>query len=99
MLLVSCALLTTSSVALLGHARRMTDRSGGGIAAALAAFASARVFGGLVGAIVWVVLAMTVASALVLVLPPRPTLARPVALATGLLGLIAGAIDLLEGRS
>ncbi|MFW5925366.1 MAG: hypothetical protein ACOC9O_03630 [Myxococcota bacterium] len=94
---VAASLLAVSAVALASTGPRWPTRLGAALPGFGALACAAHLHGWLRGTLVAFVLAMTVASVLVLVLPPRPRWSRPLALATGVLGAAAGALHLAGG--
>lgn len=91
MMPLAAALFAVAAVAFLAHARRGLPLAGA-IATGLAAtVAAVRAFGIANGLIIALVAVTGAASVLVLVIPPREQLARPLALACSALGAAAAA--------
>lgn len=97
MMALATTLLAIAAVALASAGPRWPPRLGAAALGFGALASAAHLHGWLRGALVVFVLAMTVASVLVLVLSSRPRWARPLALATGVLGAAAGALHLAGG--
>jgi hypothetical protein len=87
MLALSATLLSLSAVSFIAAGRAWL-RGLGGVVLSLSLTACVWAWGGAVGPLVQLVLAMTAASLLVLILPVRAELAKPVAIATAALGLV-----------
>jgi hypothetical protein len=83
-----------SGVALASLARAVPARLGSALCALSAFAACVSLFGVVRGAVVALVLAMTMASLLVLLLPQRPELARPIAIAGAVVGALLSALAL-----
>lgn len=88
MLALASVLLSTAAIACLS-ARGLAWL--GVVSAGLASFTCVRAWGFTEGLMVELMLAMTAASALVLMLPPNKSWTRPLALCTAALGTVSGA--------
>ncbi|QRK09042.1 hypothetical protein JQX13_02425 [Archangium violaceum] len=88
MLSLAALAFSVSAVSFLSNGARGGSRWVAAGAALAAAASSIAAYGAVQGLLVTLVLAMTVASVLVLVLAPRPEHARTVAIVSGLLGLV-----------
>ncbi|MFE8596365.1 hypothetical protein [Archangium violaceum] len=88
MLSLAALAFSVSAVSFLSNGERGSSQWVAVVAALAAAASSIAAYGAVQGLLVTLILAMTVASVLVLVLEPRPGHARTVAIVSGLFGLV-----------
>lgn len=92
---LAAVLFALATVAFLAHSARGATLAAALLAAAAAIVGPVQAFGAARGLVVFLLLAMTAASLLVLLLPPRPRLALPLALTAAGLGGVAAALEWL----